>query len=267
MKELAIRAASGAVYVALTLGAAWAGPLTTFLLFLPVCLIAASEMDRLIRSEDDDHHRGWNLLLVFLTYTAIGSGRFFADWSLVLSVGSVFMLVLIWITFALVTGGSDPARALGRMFIQIFIVAIPFGVIPYLFVQGPWLFIGFMLLLWTNDTGAYLVGRAIGRTKLLPAVSPKKTWEGLFGGIALTLLVSFLLSRQLDELPLIDWMACGVILALTATLGDLLESGLKRSKGVKDSGKVMPGHGGILDRFDGFLLAIPAMFLYLQLRS
>lgn len=267
MKELAVRAASGAVYVALTLGAAWAGPLTTFLLFLPICLQASLEMDRLTRVDGTENLHIRNVLLVLVTYLVIGTGRFIGIWETIPVAVPVFALFLIGVVHVLLSGGPDPGRSLGAMFLQIFLIALPFGSIPYFFEDGPWLFIGFMVLLWTNDTGAYLVGRAIGRTKLMPFVSPKKTWEGLIGGVLLTVLAAYVLSLYHDELPLRDWVICGVIVAITATLGDLVESGLKRAKGVKDSGNVIPGHGGILDRFDGFLLAVPAMLLYLQLRS
>ena len=126
-------------------------------------------------------------------------------------------------------------------------------------------FVGFMFLLWTSDTGAYLVGRSVGRTKLMPAVSPGKTWEGLAGGVALTMLVGWLLGRYWTVLSAQQWIMCAAAVAITATLGDLLESAFKRAAGVKDSGSVLPGHGGILDRFDGYLLAAPAMVLVVQL--
>ena len=122
-----------------------------------------------------------------------------------------------------------------------------------------------MFLLWTSDTGAYLVGRSFGRNKLMPLVSPGKTWEGLAGGVALTLLVGWLLARSWNELSSSQWLLGAVVVAVTATLGDLLESAFKRARGVKDSGNILPGHGGILDRFDGFLLAAPAMLVTLRL--
>ena len=138
-------------------------------------------------------------------------------------------------------------------------------VAPFAGVKAPEKFVGFMLLLWTNDTGAYLVGRAIGRTKLMPKVSPKKTVEGLLGGIALTMLVGWLLARNWTVLSLHQWLACAAVVAVMATLGDLMESAFKRARGAKDSGTVLPGHGGILDRFDGFVLAAPGMWLTIHL--
>ena len=148
---------------------------------------------------------------------------------------------------------------------MMMLVATPFGLLVHFFSFGTWTFLGFMVLLWTNDTGAYLVGRAIGRTALLPSVSPKKTVEGLIGGIALAMGAGWGLARIDHSFSLGEWLTIAGIVALTSTLGDLLESAMKRERGVKDSGTILPGHGGILDRFDGFFLAVPSVLLYLHL--
>jgi phosphatidate cytidylyltransferase len=112
-------------------------------------------------------------------------------------------------------------------------------------------------LIWTNDTGAYLVGKPWGKHKLLPRISPGKSWEGLLGGVVLASLVSGLL---------IGWSHAwiGGVLGLVATAGDLLESSWKRGHGIKDSGSILPGHGGVLDRFDGFVFAVPLFALLIR---
>ena len=162
-------------------------------------------------------------------------------------------------------GVKDPARAFAGFLATVLYIASPFAVVTSLVGVHWHVFVGFMFLLWSSDTGAYLVGRSIGRTKLMPSVSPGKTWEGLAGGMALTMLVGWLLAKYWVELTATQWMAAAATVAVTATLGDLLESAFKRAKGVKDSGTILPGHGGILDRFDGFLLAAPAMLLVVRL--
>ncbi|MDG2208606.1 MAG: phosphatidate cytidylyltransferase [Flavobacteriales bacterium] len=123
-------------------------------------------------------------------------------------------------------------------------------------IQGfdPSLMLAFILLIWTNDTGAYLIGKPIGKHKLMPRVSPGKSWEGLLGGMALASLVASVV------LGMNFWWVGGLIGA-TATAGDLVESAWKRKYGMKDSGAILPGHGGILDRFDGFLFAVPLFSL------
>ncbi len=126
------------------------------------------------------------------------------------------------------------------------------------------------LLIWINDTGAYLIGCTIGKHKLYPKVSPKKSVEGLLGGFVLTLALSFcipLLLPSLEKMTLISAPIFGLIVAAMGTLGDLFESALKRKAGVKDSGTIIPGHGGVLDRLDSYLFALPmaALFYYLLL--
>jgi phosphatidate cytidylyltransferase len=125
---------------------------------------------------------------------------------------------------------------------------------------------GILFLTWINDTGAYLVGSKMGKTPLFPRISPKKTWEGTVGGIIFCILSAFLIHRLLGVLSLTDWMVVGGLVSIFGTLGDLIESMLKRSVGVKDSGTFMPGHGGFLDRFDAFIFEIPFIFLYLMMR-
>jgi phosphatidate cytidylyltransferase len=124
--------------------------------------------------------------------------------------------------------------------------------------------VGFFLILWANDTGAYFVGRSLGRHKLYPEVSPNKTWEGLAGGVLMAMAAGFGLSQLFDNvLALHHWLVMGVIISIFGNLGDLFESHLKRTFGVKDSGQLIPGHGGVLDRFDGLLLSMPVVLAYL----
>ncbi|TFF40174.1 phosphatidate cytidylyltransferase [Mucilaginibacter psychrotolerans] len=123
--------------------------------------------------------------------------------------------------------------------------------------------LGFLLMLWSNDTGAYLVGRAIGRTKLFERHSPKKTWEGFIGGVLIAALVGFIISLYFKDLPWNQWVSIAIIISCFGTLGDLVESMFKRSINIKDSGGILPGHGGLLDRFDGFLIAAPVVYTYL----
>lgn len=128
---------------------------------------------------------------------------------------------------------------------------------------------GFFLLLWTSDTGAYIAGRSFGHTKLFERISPKKTWEGSIGGLVLSLAVAYLLSyfELFDGVNRIDWLIIALLIVVFGTFGDLFESLLKRNLHIKDSGKILPGHGGVLDRFDGLFLAVPAVFFYLLLTN
>ena len=121
----------------------------------------------------------------------------------------------------------------------------------------------FLIMLWANDTGAYLSGRFFGRTKLFERHSPKKTWEGFIGGLLISAAGGFILSQFYKELTWLQWVTIAVIIGCFGTLGDLVESILKRSINVKDSGGILPGHGGLLDRFDGLFLSAPIVYVYL----
>ncbi len=125
--------------------------------------------------------------------------------------------------------------------------------------------LGFFVILWLNDTGAYAFGRLFGKRKLFPRISPNKSIEGLVGGALSALAGAWCMYLYSDTLMMHQWFTLAAIIILGATFGDLVESMLKRSLKVKDSGKILPGHGGILDRFDGVLLASPLAFTYFML--
>ncbi len=124
-----------------------------------------------------------------------------------------------------------------------------------------------IFLVWATDTGAYLIGRQFGRHLLAPQVSPKKTVEGSLGGLLGSILVALMFWRFVGGTSLITYMILALIIGISAQIGDLFESALKRSAGVKDSGKLIPGHGGILDRFDSLIFALPLMYYGVKLLS
>lgn len=124
---------------------------------------------------------------------------------------------------------------------------------------------GLLFLIWANDSGAYLFGITLGKNRLFERISPKKSWEGFFGGLIIAILTAYILSSYFNSIERIHWIVISIIVVVIGTYGDLVESMLKRSKGIKDSGSFMPGHGGALDRFDALLLAAPMVYLYLHL--
>lgn len=122
---------------------------------------------------------------------------------------------------------------------------------------------GMLLLIWANDTGAYVLGSKIGKTPFFKRISPKKTWEGTISGMITTLILAAILGFVFNELSVIQWYGVAVCVIIFSTLGDLVESMLKRNLGIKDSGTILPGHGGILDRFDALLLVVPYIALWI----
>nr|WP_294791986.1 phosphatidate cytidylyltransferase [uncultured Mucilaginibacter sp.] len=162
---------------------------------------------------------------------------------------------------------EKPFTNVAYTYIGLIYVIIPFSVFHALgYINGTFNFhipLSFLLMLWANDTGAYLVGSKMGRTKLFERHSPKKTWEGFIGGILITVGVAFILNHYYTDLALQHLIGMALIISIVGTAGDLVESMLKRSLNVKDSGGILPGHGGLLDRFDGLLMAAPIVYAYL----
>lgn len=117
------------------------------------------------------------------------------------------------------------------------------------------------ILIWSSDSFAYFSGRMFGKHKMAPRISPKKTWEGFAGGVICTLILGFFIENQMPEMRG-NWIIIGLLVSIFAPLGDLVESQLKRTFGVKDSGNIIPGHGGILDRLDSFIICAPVVYLY-----
>ncbi len=124
--------------------------------------------------------------------------------------------------------------------------------------------LSYFIFIWTYDSLAYVTGMLFGKTKLFERISPKKSWEGVIGGIIFAIIAAVIISKLYNDLTTLQWIGMAVIVSVFGTFGDLAESLLKRSFGMKDSGNILPGHGGLLDRFDALFLAIPAVYLYLQ---
>lgn len=170
-------------------------------------------------------------------------------------------------TTELFLAGKNPIANIATHFLGVFYLAIPFLLLVLIAVGDayyPHRVLGLLLLVWTNDVGAYLVGSRWGKNKLMERISPKKTWEGTLGGAVMAVLAAWILSRLMTDFTLIQWIALSQVAAVGSNVGDLVESMFKRSAGVKDSGQIMPGHGGLLDRFDAFIYCLPLYWLVLQ---
>ena len=164
---------------------------------------------------------------------------------------------------------SDPFVSLGLGVLGLVYVCLPFCVVPLALFYGahydPRPVSGFLLLLWSHDIAAYVVGRWFGKKPLFARISPAKTWEGVAGGFAASLLTASLFASHFGHLTRLEWLGMALLVSVTATLGDLVASALKRSVEAKESGKGIPGHGGFLDRFDSFLFSFPCFVIYLVL--
>ena len=183
--------------------------------------------------------------------------------------GLAFLLLLLPAMFIceLYRRRENPAANIGITFMGVVYVALPFSLMCYIPIIGseawsPWMMIFYVFIIWANDVFAYLVGMSVGRHRLCERLSPKKSWEGFFGGIAGAVVLGLVAARVMDGSCWV-WAGLALVAAATGVLGDLVESMFKRAAGVKDSGRLIPGHGGVLDRFDAMLLSAPFVFVYM----
>jgi phosphatidate cytidylyltransferase len=264
--------------VVFILGGFWLHPVSFYLTGLVIIAGGQYEYYRMIRKTGAMPQTITGMITGIALYsisTLVAAGLISKDYYLILLPLSLGIMIT-----ELYRNQDKPFNSIAHTFFGVFYIAFPFSLFPYLafsrtgigsllphgmMVFSPGLVVGFMLILWANDTGAYLTGAAFGRHRLMERISPKKSWEGCVGGALISVLAAWLISGWLGTVSVIDWIVIALLISITGTFGDLIESMLKRSAGVKDSGKIMPGHGGFLDRFDSTLVSFPFVFLFVSL--
>ena len=247
-------------------------PLLFGVLFLIVSTLAVREFHVLVSS--DIRLQSFAMIANALLFTTLYF-LFYGDgiWSALL-VAYVAIMLLALIT-QLFRENGNPIAAWGNLCASQIMVALPFALMNGVMMHNRYMLLALFILLWVNDSGAYIVGSLTaklpnGNHKMFPRVSPAKSWEGLIGGVVFSLLAGYVFYRVgwTAELGLANSLWFAAFGSVFGTLGDLMESLLKRTLGVKDSGKFMPGHGGVLDRFDSLMLATPVVyFLFVYLAN
>ncbi|MCC8425507.1 phosphatidate cytidylyltransferase [Mucilaginibacter sp. UR6-11] len=264
------RTLTGSGLVTVILAAVWFGPYSFAALVLLIAMLCLREFYQLLEIPGARPAPGWGILLatsLILTCFAAASGLFSWKWLLI----NVPVAFGVFVAELYRRRAKFPFESLALTFLGITATALPlcfFIALPFLSAQAGYHFelpMGCFLLLWANDTAAYLVGRKLGRQPLFRRISPKKTWEGSFGGAVAALVTASFLSRYFTVLSTTEWEILSFIIVVTGTYGDLLKSMLKRSRGVKDSGTILPGHGGMLDRFDSLLGSAPFICVFVIL--
>lgn len=281
MKNLILRTVTGAVFVAVLVGSIVYSPFTFAALFAVVSALSTLEFCNIVNKREGVQTNPFICvlasLMLFFGFFAYTCGYAYAMLLIPASVFLPYLLTLIYLTVSHLYYGRHNALASWAytMMSQLY-VALPFALlnciafVPY--PMGPlgtaYVFmypLAVFLFLWSSDTGAYCVGSLLGRKipyRLFPSISPNKSWIGSIGGTLLAIGVSVIVARFEPSLTMVQWMGFAIVVAVFGTWGDLVESQIKRQLGIKDSGNVLPGHGGFLDRFDSSLLAIPASLLY-----
>jgi phosphatidate cytidylyltransferase len=291
MNETLKRGISGVVYIILLLTSILYSTETFFVLFGIFLLIAIYEFCNLVQIQ-----KVFPIIFGFLLYSTVAlvshynqetvsflKTNFDLDLDLNINIQQLNIVLLVialvvtlkcilflfYDSIQKINTSSKYLYLLGYIILPfVFITKISFGVIDY----NPKIIIGLFILIWTNDTFAYIVGKSIGKTKLLEKISPKKTVEGFMGGLVFAVLAGYLISKyyikakpEFSDRSILIWTSIAVIVGVAGTIGDLIESKFKRIANVKDSGNIMPGHGGILDRLDSVIFVAPLIFLFYQI--
>lgn len=266
MSNLLQRAITGALFVALIIASILLGSYTTVVVFSVFFILGIVEYFKLFKENKIVQLKwGMPVFVSALIYGLLVASLFFQIDTKLLGALIIPILLLLMMT-ELWRKKINPLVNLGIQLFGFFYLVIPFFLTVYIRSKDEKYFgytlVGMYVLIWSNDTFAYLSGRFFGKTKLFERISPKKTWEGTVGGIILTLGIGLLIGYLDKDRGAYFWLPAAMIVVPGAIFGDLLESLFKRSLNIKDSGNILPGHGGILDRFDAALFTIPFFFCW-----
>ena len=269
MKELLIRSVSGVVMGALLLTCVLVSHWTWAALLLFIIAIGTFEMSRLLHMNfPSGIIIGEGLSICFFVLPALVALQVISPhWLL-----SEMLITMMPFLYALFSVKHDAKPIFTYLFASLSFLSLPSSLMLFMYredffgqLAGPRLIIMVFCILWINDIFAYLAGKLLGKHKLFPRISPGKTIEGSIGGLVFTMVLLIVFCHYSCWFPILHAIGLAIVAVVFGTLGDLCESMLKRQAGVKDSGKLIPGHGGILDRFDSIMFSVPFIFVYLLL--
>ena len=262
MRELLVRAISGLVYTSVIIGSILYSKESFYIVFYLLMLLCLFEFKNLIKLSYK-----WTFVVATLIYF-----RFSNLPMLDFKYFHFFLIVSIFVPFiyqVLNAKVNLTSSKLGHYLLALAYISIPFTLLTQIpFINDnyhPRIIIGFFILIWINDSFAYLVGSNFGRTKLYEKISPNKTVEGAIGGLLAAIIAAYFISIYFTSLSYLNWTIIALITVIFGVLGDLMESKFKREAGVKDSGNLIPGHGGFLDRLDSVIFAAPFVYVYLHI--
>lgn len=257
----------GAIFAVVLIAGITIHTIGFFVVFLAITLLGTLEFYQLVRKANSSPQIISGMIASILLFVACYiNARFHQNIIFLLFVLSVVAIPII----ELYRKKENPFANIAFTIMGLAYIALPFSLFNYMtypFNDSRFhseIVLGIFLMVWANDSGAYLIGVNFGKHRLFERISPKKSWEGSIGGAVASLIVAYICSIFCFDLSMWEWLFMGAIVVIFGSLGDLIESLLKRSIQIKDSGNILPGHGGILDRFDAILLVSPVVFVFLQ---
>lgn len=274
MEGLVRRGATALIFVAVILGGLYGGRYSFVLLFAIITGLCLWEFLSITLHNNAQHDLVRKiigiafgltpfLLVSMLKLEMMNSPEKFVFYTSLLC----FPMIFITFVFELFARSKQPFSNVAVIILGMVYIGIPFALLDFIAFHENVFYtdtiLGLLILTWSNDTAAYLVGSRFGKIKLFPGISPKKTWEGTVGGAVITILIAILTSFFFIDCTMNQWIVLAIIVVIFGSVGDLVESMLKRSYGIKDSGNLLPGHGGLLDRFDAFIFLVPFATVYL----
>ena len=263
MKDLKVRAISGILYVILLVSTMYAGPLAFFIVLGVFSLLALIEFQKLIGDKNPIPILCL-LALYFIHYTQPLSDSILLGLLLLAILSSLGLSYRLYFPFSLTNPLIKLTFAIGYLVTCSVFIVVLYGS-KELYAKDTILFT--YILVWMNNSAAYFVGSRFGKTPLFPSISPKKSWEGFWGGLVFCLLFAIVCTTAIPSLPVVFGIVMGISIPALATVGDLIQSQFKRLAGVKDSGRLIPGHGGFYDRMDSIIYAAPFVYLIQQIIS
>lgn len=294
MKNILVRSFSGLFLIIIVIGAIWFNSISNFILFLLILIFGLSEFYKFAKSLNfyPNLRIGMATGIAFYTISYLVASNILPVIFMVIFIPLIIFLSII----ELYRQKQNPINNLSITFYGLIYVVLPLSLIHFMVLgtsipsegsepdiinilsqesgfnknfnniyYSSFLLIGYFIIQWVSDTGAFIFGISFGKHRLFERISPKKSWEGAIGGFITTIGAAFIVHYLFPDLALRHWISISLIITFFGIFGDLIESLFKRSVNIKDSGNIMPGHGGILDRFDSTLLALPMVYFYLQI--
>jgi phosphatidate cytidylyltransferase len=270
MKNLILRVTTGILYIAIIVISLYTSPIVFYITFLLIHLAILHEFYSLLHAKGINTLSWLALSISALLFTASYCKHY---WEIPISYHilliPLFMLIFIIQLFKV---SKKPFHSIAYTILGLIYISFPFAILPNLAFDNNSnvllsnIIMALFIFIWSNDTFAYVWGMLLGKHLLFPRISPKKTVEGFIGGLISTIAIAIVISNYFFfDLTLYQWIGAAIVIVIASTFGDLTESMLKRYLQIKDSGTILPGHGGFLDRFDSVIFSIPAFFTYLQI--